>query len=151
MVSLYWANLLSVLAYLSIVLITCLTTAMVALFCSVIMKKSSIAMMSAYLVIILMFCAPLAVGFFANTFYRDHPATLAVQELSFTSPFSAAFSIPLDVGAIPTGTVATDPVHPRTWMLYLCYLAFSALLNLGLLGTMMWLFRNRWRVAGLGN
>jgi hypothetical protein len=36
-------------------------------------------------------------------------------------------------------------------MLYLCYLAFSALLNLGLLGTMMWLFRNRWRVAGLGN
>ena len=70
--------------------IVLLTTAMVALFCSVIMKKSSIAMMTSYLAIIVMFCAPLAIGFFANTFYRDHPATLAVRELSFTSPFSAA-------------------------------------------------------------
>src|SRR6185436_3331424 len=151
MVSLYWANLLSVLAYLSIVLITCLTTAMVALFCSVIMKKSSIAMMSAYLVIILMFCAPLAVGFFANTFYRDHPATLAVQELSFTSPFSAARSIPLDVGPLSDTAARMAAAEPKTWMLYLCYLIFSALLNIGLLLTMMWLFRARWRVAGLGN
>ena len=31
------------------------------------------------------------------------------------------------------------------------YLFFSGLLNLGLLFTMMWLFRTRWRVAGLGN
>src|SRR6478736_3067928 len=71
MVQDYWTNLPAVGAYLSIILLTCLTTAMVALFCSVIMKKSSIAMMSAYLVIIVMFCAPLAVGFFATTFYRD--------------------------------------------------------------------------------
>ena len=43
------------------------------------------------------------------------------------------------------------PAEPKTWMLYLCYLLFSALLNIGLLLTMMWLFRARWRVAGLGN
>lgn len=151
MVSLYWANLLSVIAYLAIVLITCLTTAMVALFCSVVMKKSSIAMMSSYLIIIVMFCSPLAVGFFATTFYPDHPATQAVKELSFTSPFSAARSIPLDVGPVASGTINPDAAEPKTWILFLCYLVFSALLNVGLLGTMMWLFRTRWRVAGLGN
>jgi hypothetical protein len=48
MVSLYWSNLLSVVAYLSIVLITCLTTAMLALFYSVFFKKTSHAMMTTY-------------------------------------------------------------------------------------------------------
>ena len=151
MVSLYWSNLLAVLAYLSIVLITCLTTAMVALFCSVMAKKSSIAMMSAYLVIIVMFCAPLAIGFFATTFYRTSPATQMVKELSFTSPFSAARSIPLNVGALRTEAANLANAEPKTWMLYLCYLVFSLLLNIGLLVIMTWLFRSRWRVAGLGN
>ncbi|MFN0021579.1 MAG: ABC transporter permease [Pirellulaceae bacterium] len=150
MVQLYWSNLLAVLAYLSIVLITCLTTAMVALFCSVLMKKSSIAMMTAYLAIIVMFCSPLAIGFFANTFYADHPATPVVRELSFTSPFTVARSIPLEVGLIsnPAGNIAAES---NNWVLYLCYLCFSTVLNIGLLLTMMWLFRTRWRVAGLGN
>ena len=73
MVSLYWTNLLSVVAYLSIVLITCLTTAMLALFCSVLFKKTSHAMMTTYLVIIVLFCAPLAVNYFAETFFPEHP------------------------------------------------------------------------------
>ena len=46
-----------------IVLITCLTTAMLALFCSVLFKKTSHAMMTTYMVIIVLFCAPLAVQF----------------------------------------------------------------------------------------
>src|SRR4029077_3733071 len=61
MVNSYWTNLLSVVAYLVIVLITCLTTAMLALFCSVLFKKTPQALMATYLVIILLFCAPLAV------------------------------------------------------------------------------------------
>jgi hypothetical protein len=59
MVSLYWTNLLSVVAYLAIVLITCLTTAMLALFCSVLFRKTAHAMMTTYLVIIVLFAAPL--------------------------------------------------------------------------------------------
>ena len=151
MVSLYWANMLCVLAYLSIVLITCLTTAMVALFCSVLMKKSSIAMMTSYLVIIVLFCAPLAINFFAQTFYPNHEATRVAAELSFSSPFSAAFSVPLDVGAVSESNTPQNLAASKDWFLFLCYLVFSALLNLGLLFTMTWLFRTRWRVAGLGN
>ena len=43
-----------------IVLITCLTTAMLALFCSVLFKKTPQAMMTTYLAIIVLFTAPLA-------------------------------------------------------------------------------------------
>src|SRR4030095_728514 len=118
MVSLYWANMLSVLAYLSIVLITCLTTAMVEMFYSVLMKKSSIAMMAAYLVIIVLFCSPLAINFFAQTFYPNHEATRAAAELSFTSPFAAAFSVPLDVGAVSEGGPAQSQAIPKNWVLF---------------------------------
>src|SRR5207237_10410876 len=69
MVSVYWSNLLSVLAYMLIVLITCLTTAMIALFCSVLFKKTPQAMMATYLTIILLFTAPLAIQYFADTFF----------------------------------------------------------------------------------
>ena len=60
MVSSYWNNLLSVGAYTLIVLLTCLNTALLALFCSVVFRKTSTSLMTTYLLIILLYCAPLA-------------------------------------------------------------------------------------------
>src|SRR5438270_11467727 len=98
MVSVYWSNLLSVLAYLVIVLMTCLTTAMLALFCSVLFKKTPQAMMTTYMVIIVLFAAPLAVRYFAETFFPEHPAVQYINAAGFTSPFAAAQAVPLDTG-----------------------------------------------------
>ena len=146
MVSLYWPNLLSVLAYLAIVMITCVTTAMLALFCSVLFKKTSMAMMTTYLVIIVMFCAPLAANFFAQTFFADHPNTPYVEQAGFISPFSAAFKVPLDLGI--SADENARKAATGDWRLFFAYVAFSAALNGGLIVTMMWLFNTRWRVAG---
>ncbi len=158
MVSLYWNNLVSVLGYLLIVLLTCCTTAMLALFCSVIVKKTSIALMSAYLAVIVLFCAPLAISFFFGTVYQGYrelvvggapagpnPATQLAEQLSFTSPFAAAFALPLDTGV--TGESAQDLAAIGNWGLFLSYVVFTVLLNIALLAAMIWLFRSRWRVA----
>jgi ABC-type transport system involved in multi-copper enzyme maturation permease subunit len=149
MVSLYWSNLLSVVAYLSIVLITCLTTAMLALFCSVLFRKTSNAMMTTYLIIILLFCAPLAVHYFAVTFFLEHPSVRVIEDLGFTSPFAAAFAVPLDMGP-STDTQASVAAKNAlgNWPLFLAYVGFSLGLNATLLGIMIWLFNTRWRVAG---
>jgi hypothetical protein len=150
MVSLYWTNLLSVLAYLLIVLITCLTTAMLALFCSVLFKKTAHAMMTTYLVIILLFCAPLAVSYFARTFL-EHERELVqqIRDAGFTSPFAAAFAVPLDMGPmVETPTETRLREQQGSWRLVLNYTAFSLGLDGVLLLTMMWLFNTRWRVAG---
>jgi hypothetical protein len=66
MVSFYWANLPTVLAYLAIVLVTCLTTATLALFCSVVFRKTSVSLMTSYLLIVVLFAMPLALAFFAR-------------------------------------------------------------------------------------
>jgi len=161
MVSVYWSNLLSVVAYLLIVLITCLTTAMIALFCSVLFKKTPQALMTTYLAIILLFCAPLAVQYFAETFFPYDKArpmvnrsTLYIQQAGFTSPFAAAQAVPLDAGGTTPNSSSRSSVNAATeaaigdWPLFFAYVGFSLGLNAFLLVTMMWLFNTRWRVAG---
>jgi hypothetical protein len=161
MVSVYWSNWLSVVAYLLIVLITCLTTAMIALFCSVLFKKTSQAMMTTYMAIIVLFTAPLAVQFFADTFFPydgDRPeinrTTLQIRNAGFTSPFAAAQAVPLDAQTLSSSGDTPGSVNDAqraaigNWPLFLGYVGFSLGLDGLLLLTMMWLFNTRWRVAG---
>jgi ABC-type transport system involved in multi-copper enzyme maturation permease subunit len=155
MVSVYWTNLLAVIAYLAIVLLTCLTTAMIALFCSVLFKKTPQALMTTYLAIIVLFAAPLAVRYFAETFFPAHPAVAYIDAAGFTSPFAAAQAVPLDAGitataasSLSTNRDATDLATLGNWPLFASYVAFSLGLNGLLLVSMMWLFNTRWRVAG---
>ena len=56
----YWTNIPAVAGYLGVVLVSCLTTAVIGLFCSVLFQKTSISLMTSYLVIVILFCAPLA-------------------------------------------------------------------------------------------
>lgn len=146
MVSVYWPNLLSVAAYMAIILLTCLSTAMIALFCSVLFQKTATSMMTTYMTIIVLFCAPLAVSFFANTFFPDEPSTAQIAWAGVTSPFSAAFAVPLDV-RLATDTSASVAATGN-WPLFLAYVGFNLALNALLLGIMIWLFNTRWRVAG---
>jgi ABC-type transport system involved in multi-copper enzyme maturation permease subunit len=152
MVSSYWANILSVIAYLSIVLITCVTTAVIALFCSVVFKKTSMALMTTYLVIILLFAAPLAVNYFAQTFFPEHPNTPYIEQLGVSSPFSAADAVPLKMGLTAgerDGNLAAIERQERgNWPLYGGYVGFSLGLDAVLFVVMIWLFNTRWRVAG---
>ena len=144
MISSYWTNIPAVGGYLVIVLLSCLTTAVIALFCSVLFQKTSISLMTAYLVIVVLFCAPLAARFFAEGFFPDHPATPYVVRAGLSSPFAATFAIPLDVEI--TAEARRQSV-PGDLPLLASFGVFTTGLNLALLSTMIWLFNVRWRVS----
>ena len=146
MVTLYWTNLGAVAAYLLIIVFTCLTTAMIALFCSVLLKRTSNAMMTAYLVIVVLFCAPLAMRFFAETFYPTHPSTSTIIALGVTSPFATALAVPLNIEPVRDATASL--ANQGGWLFFLGFVVFNLGLNGALLLTMIWLFNTRWRVAG---
>jgi ABC-type transport system involved in multi-copper enzyme maturation permease subunit len=150
MVSAYWTNLLSVGAYLLIVLLSCLTTAMVALFCSVLFRKTSHALMATYVIIIVQFCAPLALTFFALSFFPKHEATPLVEKTSVVSPFATTFAVPLEVETQDRDLdqFGRPQVDARDWKLFFGFVSVMAIENALLLGTMVWLFNTRWRVAG---
>ncbi|MEX2122183.1 MAG: ABC transporter permease subunit [Pirellulales bacterium] len=141
MVQYYWSNLITIAGYLVIIALTCLTTAGLALFCSVIFRKTSVSMMTAYLVVVLLFLAPVAVSEFAEVFYPTHPAATLVKQLSFSSPFIAAFSLPLDLD------IQDATAIPANWPLWTSFVIFYMALDVALAAGMIWLFGVRWRVA----
>ncbi len=140
----YWENLLPVLAYVAIVLLTCVNTAMLALFCSVIFHKTSVSLITTYLLIIVLFCVPLAVTVFAQSFLSGELLLRNVQVMGVTSPFSAAFQVPLKVD-LPAGAVGQP--HVGNWWVFGGYVAFSLAMTAVLLTTMVSMFNTRWRVA----
>ena len=92
-----------------------------------------------------LFCVPIAVQSFALNFFDHHPVVNEkIDWVGVTSPFSAAFAVPLNM------TLAPEPedIDYGNWPLFGSYVAFTAMLNIMLLVTMIWLFNVRWRVSG---
>jgi len=146
MVSVYWDNLLPVAAYTLIVLATCLNTAMLALFSSVMFRKTSISMMTTYLLIVVLFAAPLAAVAFTHTVQADPHVVQSVLAASFTSPFVAAFNVPLKID-LGSDELEEQAAAAFSWAPCGGYIAFTAALNALLLALMIWLFQTRWRMA----
>jgi ABC-type transport system involved in multi-copper enzyme maturation permease subunit len=106
MVTVYWSNLLTVLAYIGIVAATCVTTATIAMFCSVMFRRSAASLMAAYLSIVVLFAAPIAIEVFTETFFPGTPTADAAGQFKFISPISAAHFVPLDLDLPETPTLA---------------------------------------------
>jgi len=134
--------------YVAIIAMSSLTTTVMALFCSVIFRKTTVSMMTTYVAILALYGAPLVVEWFARLLFPLSEATAWIHRLTFTSPFSASFSLPLrlteasqTVGGPPAPTIAAN------WPVFCTYLAFYAVLNVAILGSILWLFNKRWRVS----
>lgn len=146
LVSSYWNNLRAVTAFTLIVLLACLTTALVALLCSILARKTTVSLMTAYLLITLLFCAPLAADFFARTFPVSPPIRRVVQATLVASPFFATFQVPR-YRDLQRSSGRERRVDAQTWTWVRDYAAFTAVLAAALLIAIPWLFSARWRFA----
>ena len=135
----YWGSLLTMLGYLQIVALTCLTTAVTALFCSTIFRKTSTSLTTTYLVIVSLFTVPVAVGFFADTFFPSSQGAMVAQFYGLLSPFAATFALPLEIPDGDQGVVALP--------LFFGFIGWSAVWNGTLFVLMTRLFEARWRVS----
>ena len=134
----YWGDTTTMLLYAAIVALSSLTTTTLAMFASVNCRKTSVSMMTCYVVLMVLYALPLAADFLTRTFFPAAEATRWIGALTFTSPFGAAFSLPLHAGKDP---------RLALWPVVGSYFAFYALLDAVLLSSMLWLFRVRWRVT----
>ncbi|MFZ1933536.1 MAG: ABC transporter permease subunit [Thermoguttaceae bacterium] len=145
----YWADMPTMFGYVAIIALSSLTTTATALFCSVIFRKTTVSMMSTYVVILALYGVPLVVDWFARLLFPLSETTARIHHyLTFTSPFSASFSLPLQLPqASQTVGGATGPAIAANWPVFCGYLAFYLLFNLAILGSILWLFNKRWRVS----
>ncbi len=92
----FWTNWEAVLLFFAVVSMVCLVNAVVALVCSLFQKKTSIALMSTYVVLLLLYVAPPAVVSLFQILDFAPQLIARAEWLGATSPFSAVFAIPLD-------------------------------------------------------
>jgi ABC-type transport system involved in multi-copper enzyme maturation permease subunit len=139
----YWTDTLTMIGYLAIIVVSSLTTTTLAMFCSVLFRKTSVSMMTAYLIVIVLFAVPVAMKLFAETFFPGSPAAEWIRNLVFFSPFGAAFSLPLMLG----GSVEVAAAARWSPMTTLNFLLFYVVVDATLLWAMIRLFKIRWRVV----
>jgi ABC-type transport system involved in multi-copper enzyme maturation permease subunit len=137
----FWGNLPTVLGYTLIVLLTCLTTSLTALFCSALSDRTSVSLVWSYLVLVTLFAAPLAASFFAQTFFPEAASAAVAAATAITSPFAAAFSLPLDFD------MPNETARVANWSLASGYFGFTMVYDLALLAGVAWLLNVRWRVS----
>ncbi len=92
----FWTNWEAVLLFFAVVLMVCLVNSVVALVCSLFQRKTSIALLSTYVVLLLLYVAPPAIVSLLTILDFDAAQVARSEWLGITSPFSAVFAIPLD-------------------------------------------------------
>jgi hypothetical protein len=136
----YWENILTMFAYFLIVGLTAVTTAMTALFCSTIFRKSSTSLMCSYLVLATIFLVPIAARVFTETFAAGSRASDVVSFFESLSPFAAAFNLPLSIDG------ETNAARINVYIFF-GFILFTLVYNSALLLGMIQLFKVRWRVS----
>jgi ABC-type transport system involved in multi-copper enzyme maturation permease subunit len=143
----YFRHLPTMAGYVLIVALTCVITAVTALFCSTIFQKSATSLISTYLIIVVMFMAPVAVKFFAETFFKGTAQAAVADTWGVLSPFSATFSLPLNIAEDDVRSIGAAPVDNSDLRVFFGFVGWAILYSTGLILAMMRLFQVRWRVA----
>jgi ABC-type transport system involved in multi-copper enzyme maturation permease subunit len=142
----FWPNLLTMVGYLLIVCLCCVTTSMTALFCSTIFSRTTTSLISSYLIIVALFAAPLAGGYFASTFFSGTSGAQVVETLGVLSPFSAAFALPLNIAGAGQSAAASGSTLANLGAFF-GHVLWAILYNGLLLAVITRLFQVRWRVS----
>jgi hypothetical protein len=87
---------LSVLGMFGVVLMVCLVNAVIALVCSLYAKKTSISLLTTYVLLLLLYVGPPAILSLMQIINFDPGQITRMEWTGVTSPFTALFAIPLD-------------------------------------------------------
>ena len=144
----YWTfdNALMLAASVVTIFFTCGLTTSIALFCSSVFRRSSVSLIVSYLMIIILFLAPMAVQTVAESVSNDSVSVDQVQELTWTSPFAVVFSLPFQVEVSES---VEDFVGKQvdsdegTWRLFFGYVGFAVVMLLSLPMIMLVMLRRR--------
>ncbi|MFK8112047.1 MAG: ABC transporter permease subunit [Rubripirellula sp.] len=122
----FWTNWMGVLAMFAIVLMVCLVNAVVALMCSLFTRKTSIALLSTYVALLLLYVAPPALISLMQILDFAPDMISQFSWAGISSPFSALFSIPLDANL--KRDFDDDPANIGNLKLLASYFVFSTCL-----------------------
>ncbi|MEM6470719.1 MAG: ABC transporter permease [Planctomycetota bacterium] len=134
----FWSNWLTIVMMFVIVGVVCLVNCVVALTCSMFCRKTSIALLFTYAMLLLLYVVPPAVANFTRLLEMSPTAITQADLMGVASPFSALFALPLD-----EQVVENVDINRGNWMIVIGYLLFSAVLTLLCTAAMLLRLRGR--------
>ena len=146
----------TMLVYLAICFVASVFNAILALFLSTLLRKTSSAMMISYIVLMFLYCLPIAIYFLFWSFAPDGDSSESriarqqIEQLRFlgvASPLMAADSTPMSEVASGSGSAAAKQ---GSWPLVGLYFVVTLCSSAILLTINTWLFQQRWRLTGRG-
>jgi ABC-type transport system involved in multi-copper enzyme maturation permease subunit len=143
--------------FLAIIATTCLATSTIGLLCSALSRKTSVAMVVTYMVLLILFVGPVGIRSYLEGFSKMSYAK--IEALTITSPYSAAFSIPMVKATTSASGAQEDPpgagqalnmtLIPGIGLpVWAAFLLIYPVLALILYGATNLAFRIRWWKAG---
>ncbi len=111
----------TLLVFLLIIGTTCLTTSTVGLLCSALSRKTSVALVSTYLTLLVLFVGPVGLGWYLEGFESISEQRLAT--LTVSSPYSAALSVPMHV--VRSGNYSSEALQVAKTVLVPVYGSFE--------------------------
>lgn len=144
----------TLLASLAIIATTCLASSSIGLLCSSLSRKTSVSLVVTYMTLLVLFVGPIGVRKYLEGF--GNMSYSQIETLTITSPYSAAFSLPMKAGEVSsaaTGSLAgAQPVGaliPGLGLpVWAAFLLLYPVLSVVLYGATYVAFRIRWWKAG---
>ncbi|KAA1257654.1 ABC-2 family transporter protein [Rubripirellula obstinata] len=131
----FWTNWIAVILFFAVVVMVCLVNATVAQACSLFARKTSIALMSTYVILLLLYVVPPSIVSLMQIL-NFQPDSIAIgQWFGFSSPFSALFAIPLDQNLSRSADEAL--ANPGNLQIVVGYFVFSLFLVSGCVAAMV--------------
>jgi ABC-type transport system involved in multi-copper enzyme maturation permease subunit len=142
--------------FLALIATTCLATSTIGLLCSALSRKTSVAMVVTYMALLILFVGPVGVRKYLEGF--GNMSYERIEALTVTSPYSAAFSIPMRASQFSMASAA-DAANAdqslRTTLIpglglpvWAAFLILYPMLAVLLYGATYLAFRIRWWKAG---
>ncbi len=143
----YGSNWLSVVVFFLIVFVAAVFNSVSALLCSSLCRKTSVAMLISYSILIVLYFLPVSAWYIGNN-VTDSPQVLAVlQKIGIPSPLMTSFWVPLDGNVIRDATV-TARGNDGDWGHVVAYFLVTTGLVVAALGIIALVLRTRWRMTG---
>ena len=132
----------SIVVYFLIVLLTALFNSVSALLCSTLCRKTSVAMLTSYAVLILLYFFPLAAWYIGGSVTQSAETLNNIKQLGIVSPLMAAYWVPHGSSSPSNGSITGD------WWLVLQYMLFTVVAILAMFSVMSLSLKHRWGITG---
>ncbi|MEM9827766.1 MAG: ABC transporter permease subunit [Planctomycetota bacterium] len=142
----FWPNILSMATMFFVIVMVCLANAVLAMAASLISRKTSIALMTTYVILLILYVAPPAVQSLLTVLEFSPSVLSASQWLGVTSPFSALFAVPLGPDLASSASLQSDPTavaNEGDWRLVIGYFITTAGILAGTASLMVLRLRSR--------